>query len=614
MHPFEPTDQDSPLRPLGATNGHMLACLLDHTRGVAVVGGNNYETLVCQADKQAVYGHRPPPQHQQQPTLLWQQALTLAVEREMDAFIDAGALLVGVSNGEAAQFVLERMPRGTHSRYQGVVYSLVDSGGRQEWRVRGRQGHEWPLTSSPVRERDAFVLFDQHQCRGADMKLRQGAMGMLSLGPGLCKDALMQAAGRMRQLGRGQGLEFVLPVTVAADVARVCHLAHPTTPAAWSELLRPAHLLRWVMANTTAATAVALPMWAEQGLDFVQAKRHQAAHHDGALVAEERLTVMALYDCARRDVTVAEAVHSRVASLVAGRDDEASVQDMFTGIAEAIAQRAREYGGQAMGTTSKTDEECERELERFEEEEREREVEETEDSPATDEAWDLARAWAASSPQQINDRIEPFVGMLRRVDPDWLTMGWEPACINPTDGHPRVYCTINFARPLAKDASRRYADPMHMHIANAYLLWPRTGEVLLLSPTETDAALRAYWDLQASRTTTTTTTTSYDGPVLAHLAYARSVIDTKISEPVRLCLPADSAASLPVSTLAVLQLFNGDTKFGPEEYGDERQRVVEEQLVRDRPAALQAKRLPEVRGKGSELLLSHLELAIKRYA
>jgi hypothetical protein len=41
---------------------------------------------------------------------------------------------------------------------------------------------------------------------------------------------------------------------------------------------------------------------------------------------------------------------------------------------------------------------------------------------------------------------------------------------------------------------------------------------------------------------------------------------------------------------------------------------VEEQLVRDRPAALQAKRLPEVRGKGSELLLSHLELAIKRYA
>jgi hypothetical protein len=69
-----------------------------------------------------------------------------------------------------------------------------------------------------------------------------------------------------------------------------------------------------------------------------------------------------------------------------------------------------------------------------------------------------------------------------------------------------------------------------------------------------------------------------------------------------------------VPTLAVLQLFNGETKFGSEEHGDERQRVVEQQLVCSRSAALQAKRLPEVRGKGSELLLSHLELAIKRHA
>jgi hypothetical protein len=601
VRPFEPTDQDSPLRSLGATNGHMLACLLEHCRGVTVVGGNEITSMA----KLAVDDHHPPPPPQQQP-LLWKQALALAVERKMDAFIDAGALLVGVSNAEAAQFVLQLMPRP--HRYQGVVYSLVDSAGRQEWRVRGLQGQEWPLTSSPVQERDAFVLFDQHQCRGADKKLRQDAMGMLSLGPSLCKDALMQAAGRMRQLGRGQCFEFVLPVAVAADVARVCQLATnpPMTLAMWSDLIRPAHLLPWVMANTTEATAAALPLWAEQGLHFVQAKLHRAAHHDDALVGEERLTVKALYDCARRGVTVAEAVQSQVACMAGGQQHATSSQETIAVVADAIAKRAREYGSDVKGTLSTTDEECERELERFQEEEQEQEVEETENSPATDEVWDLARAWTASSPQQIADRVEPFVDMLRRVDPDWMAMGWKTACVNPTNGQPRVYCTTNFGRPLANGSSQRYADPTHMHTADAYLLWPRTGEVLLLSPMETDAALRAYWDLQAR--------TIGHGPVLGHLAYARRVVDTKTTGPVRLCLPAAAAACLPVPTLAVLQLFNGETKFGSEEHGDERQRVVEQQLVCSRSAALQAKRLPEVRGKGSELLLSHLELAIKRHA
>jgi hypothetical protein len=57
MKPFEPTDQDSPLRPLGATNGRMLACLLDHGYDVTVVGGDE---IVSESGMQAVNGPPPP--------------------------------------------------------------------------------------------------------------------------------------------------------------------------------------------------------------------------------------------------------------------------------------------------------------------------------------------------------------------------------------------------------------------------------------------------------------------------------------------------------------------------------------------------------------------------
>ena len=40
------------------------------------------------------------------------------------------------------------------------------------WRVRDQQGREWPLHSSPIMEKDAFVIFDERHCRGADMKLK----------------------------------------------------------------------------------------------------------------------------------------------------------------------------------------------------------------------------------------------------------------------------------------------------------------------------------------------------------------------------------------------------------------------------------------------------------
>lgn len=48
----------------------------------------------------------------------------------------------------------------------------------------------------------AFTLFDEARCRGADLQLRGDAVGLLTLGPTTTKDKLMQAAGRLRKLVR----------------------------------------------------------------------------------------------------------------------------------------------------------------------------------------------------------------------------------------------------------------------------------------------------------------------------------------------------------------------------------------------------------------------------
>jgi hypothetical protein len=48
------------------------------------------------------------------------------------------------------------------------------------------------------------VIFDEARTRGADLKMAEDVTAALSLGPQMTKDKLMQAAGRLRKIGRNQ--------------------------------------------------------------------------------------------------------------------------------------------------------------------------------------------------------------------------------------------------------------------------------------------------------------------------------------------------------------------------------------------------------------------------
>ena len=119
----------------------------------------------------------------------------------MHAIIDCGALLAGTDLHEVAKNVLLILP---HREFDGVLY--YDNSELGDWVVLERSGRRLLKDISPITEKDAFAIFDEPRCRGTDLKLRADAVALLTLAPNICKDKLMQSAGRLRKLGRNQKL------------------------------------------------------------------------------------------------------------------------------------------------------------------------------------------------------------------------------------------------------------------------------------------------------------------------------------------------------------------------------------------------------------------------
>ena len=134
--------------------------------------------------------------------------------------------------------------------------------------MREPGGRCLPRHASPVAEKDAFVIYDEARCRGADLQLRPLAVGLLTLGPTTSKDKMMQAAGRLRMLGRGQKLHFAATVDVTSRIRSINQM-HRNNNAVGStlrasgsssgntalsaELPGALQVLQWVMYNTVQA-------------------------------------------------------------------------------------------------------------------------------------------------------------------------------------------------------------------------------------------------------------------------------------------------------------------------------------------------------------------------
>lgn len=225
----------------------------------------------------------------------------------------------------------------------------------------------------------------------------------------------MQAAGRLRKLGRGQTLrtiatedigEKIRATAVAAAVAAArggsSAAVSAARAAAAARPLTSRDVLQWAMANTVAATLHGVLEWAHQGLLF--AASHGAPEH---WLQPEQLGLEELYGSASTpaplSVVVAEQHRQRQ------RPDLAA--DMESLMAD-LAQRSAAYGaGHSVMAHGGEGEECERECEREEEEEEEVERQVARVQAAAERDWEYSLALGAASLE------------VRRVCVGWLQLG-----------------------------------------------------------------------------------------------------------------------------------------------------------------------------------------------
>ncbi|KAG2494611.1 hypothetical protein HYH03_007376 [Edaphochlamys debaryana] len=582
VHKAEP-DEPS----LAATNGKMLHVILEHSLG--------FTTLPAES------GGLP----------AWQTLLdtALALQRrgvELSALIDCGALLAGTSNRSAAAYLLSRLDRG---RYRGVTY--FDESQRS-WVVEDRQGRRAPRHASPIPEADTFVLFDDARCRGADLKLRLGAVGVLTLGPGSTKDKVMQAAGRLRQLGRGQKLWLTAAPDVAAKIRSASGAATRNSLDARPCRAAAEAVLRWVMANTVDATLAGVQAWADQGLTF-------AASGGVPRPADELLELADFYGGSKGLVPVAQAVEALAAAKQQGGTQAGRVPPVGAGgvqqYATQIVEHSAEYGEDHMVVAGgRADEECERELEQEEEKEEEVEQEVPRVTPRTETTWNLAAALAGGITALTPASLAAAAGVAILPLPSAVQQSLAPAALHGIPWSTKIYATDNFLVTASPRPSplNEYLRPL-----DALVLFPGSGEALLISEREADRLLGALW--QRRRHEAAHGGRGSAAPLLVSLCYLR---DACASEAVpRLAVSLDTGTtlagsgtglgaagaapgSLDARALVSMQLFNGEASYAR---GAAR-REVRALMVGRRE---EAEALVGMRGKGVALPKSDLERAVE---
>jgi len=370
-------------------------------------------------------------------------------KENVKALIDSGALVRGISNEEfARQLVKSFTDKVT---FKGVVFPQGKSG---QWMILDRDLYKCPLKESPIKEKESFVLFDESRCRGADMRLEPNACAILTIGPNMTKDKLMQAAGRMRSLDKGQKLI----ITGMESVMRsVCRLGE----------VKPENILRWVIENAIRMTAHDLVQWTAQGMHFCC-----TTENPKDVVLPEKLELDQLYGFGlTQDLKVDTEIRKMC------YQNFKFSKKALSCYRDKMLEFSTKYGRDFISDHIKLDEQCEKEIEQEEEREEEVEREHSRFQPRLEIKWDYKKALPAECVKDL-----PYKNILKISDkvPALGFMKW-----------PRnLFCTENFIRSVGnKDAKLlNYLRP-----ANYIVQFQSSNEVLLISPLEANGILKYAW-------------------------------------------------------------------------------------------------------------------------
>jgi hypothetical protein len=549
--------------------------------------------------------------------------LEYAVSTRANALIDAGATMTGIDNAQVADKFLDLIHLSSESECRilgprGVVYFGIKE---NTWLVRSRDGATVPLGSSPIHESEAFVFFDESRCRGADMKLKPKARAVVTIGPQMCKDKLMQAAGRMRKLDRGQTLTLLVPPElvskifkhvktrdsqkqgsppVAGDAARPSALPQDKDLPASAGAL---HILTWIMDNTVSATAAGLPIWAAQGSHFCTTQDPRAR------LIEENLSLKGLYGGAIKEESIFEHVKKMQGINLARIRDlkivpEVKYMELMSRICE---ERARPFGSDQTIVSAGLDEECERELENERELEREIEKQLPHCKPQQPREWNFRAVLELHSPTDLpaDAQVMPLDKALREnvsEDIGLSSIRWEEC---------KIFVTKNYMETVMPNLGVLISDlGEYLRPVDVVLVFP-SQECLLLSEWEADQVLMLMWKCISIGKFPTKTQ-------FVNLCYLREAADSQWTNPAHMMLPLVSSnlrepnkALVHDMTLAGLQLLAGETMFGPH---NSTQAAVREKrlhalstLLPTPEAKAAALKLPALRGLTHMISQSDLE-------
>ncbi|KAK2736398.1 hypothetical protein FQN57_000775 [Myotisia sp. PD_48] len=202
--------------------------------------------------------------------------VVVKAEPPVRVIIDVGALILELQNEQIAERWLSLT---TNQDVQAVVYF----NNNKIW-VLNRDGVKAPLNASPYEEAmdQCLVYLDEAHTRGTDLKLPGDYRAVVTLGPAITKDRLVQACMRMRKLAKGQSVMFIAPPDIEAKILKTCGKAETQT-------IEVCDVIEWSISETWMHTRRCIPLWAVQGL---RAQRHSnswarlLANIEGDIVTE----------------------------------------------------------------------------------------------------------------------------------------------------------------------------------------------------------------------------------------------------------------------------------------------------------------------------------------
>ncbi|KAL3804145.1 hypothetical protein HJC23_013664 [Cyclotella cryptica] len=463
------------------------------------------------------------------------------IKRSINAIIDCGALLAGVDLQETSKSILSLLP---HGEFGGVLY--YDSDKHHDWVVLEKSGRILPKDISPITEKNAFVIFDEPRCRGTDLKLQADAVALLTLAPNVCKDKLMQSAGRLRKLGQDQKLIMVGGADVFAQFSEMKKHRSKWTATTATDVLS------WSMKNTVESTSAGLLNWANQAFFFTT-----TFGKDPLLsVTDEVLELQDMYGKSFTNQTITSSTNNAYIYHIKRTGGEDVIHSSVRAMVELVNTRINEYGSDFKFAVRGCDEECERELEMEVEEEEEAEIEVPSVEPIPEKKWKFESVFTCNTPKKLPITVYSLASFVEtsRLSSSSVGINWAKD----------IYTTSNFANTIVRSSESSLSK--YLRTVNFLLHFPDES-ILLLSEFEANQILSLFWKLDHSSNDAT--------HHLLHTSFLRQSLD-KSTKILFHCTTARGAtvtqglfrARLPVAktlineeSMSSLQLFSGETIF-----------------------------------------------------